>query len=390
MSRRFDRGVERKIRVARLGVVEGAYVRRAAESIDELTPRDRRLIVEGLIEHLGERPAAGALEELYEDLGSPADYAAAVRERERLQPVGVVGRIRAQPRPLVVAELVVLLGVVLGTWQVWTYYTEVPEFANGCSGVAATEFETLRAASTTELRITYRQDERLGLMVCPTTRTSGVTIERIYRPVPPRLAFQPVGTEVNTESVDWEWTGDASASVAYRPEDVPWGANVILWFEMEYCNTSGRVSVPDFRIDYRYRGRTRTATVLFGYQAGVDAGEQCTNEVRAADDAESAAWAEVTRARLAALIQDRHEVGPLRLAPESVSRDLCRYLRGVLPIIGFDGDPAYVDFEPLSARAVFQLDDDAQAEVLIDGAVMGICPEFADRRDELVTMLEES
>ena len=315
-----------------------------------------------------------------------AEVAAGVVDPKEVA-VGVVGRIRAQPRPLVVVEIVVFVSVILGTWQVGAYYTEVPEFANGCGGVAATEFETLRAASTTEFRITYRQDERLGLMVCPWTQTPGVTIERVYRPVRSRLAFQPVGTEVNTERVDWEWTGDASASVAYRPEDVPWGANVILWFEMEYCNISGSVWVPDFRIDYRYRGRSRTATVPFDHRASIVAQGQCTDEVRAADDAESAAWAGITRARLAALGEARHAVGPLGLSPESVSRDLCRYLRGVGPIIGFDGEPAYADFEPLSARAVFNLDNDELAEVLIEGAVLGVCPEFSERRDELVGMV---
>ena len=117
---------------------------------------------------------------------------------------------------------------------------------------------------------------------------------------------------------------------------------------------------------------------------------QCNDSVRERDDALSQAWRQAVDSEIVAAATRSHRfggVGPLELEPESVSRDLCRYLRGVTPAMSDAGTPIDDEFEPLEARAVFRLDDRALSETLIDGAITGVCPEFAARRDELVGLL---
>ncbi len=43
--------------------------------------------------------------------------------------------------------------------------------------------------------------------------------------------------------------------------------------------------------------------------------------------------------------------------------------------------------EPLGRRGVFNLGDEELSAILIDASLEGICPEFADRRDELVALV---
>ena len=152
---------------------------------------------------------------------------------------------------------------------------------------------------------------------------------------------------------------------------------------MEYCNISGQIWFDAVDLDYRYRGRDRSMSLPLGYRAAVDAAGKCTDEVRATQDAELDRWnGAVDWSEFGHL--DR--IGPLRLHPQAVSADLCRYLEGVIPLTDPDGEPAYDEFESLEARAVFRLRDVELSAMLIDGAVLGICPAFADRRDELVAL----
>ena len=219
---------------------------------------------------------------------------------------------------------------------------------------------------------------RYGVQLCPHSEDESVLFERFYLPEAARMAVQPVGWERQRE--DGATKGDASDHEAYSPD--PRQPGVTVWFEGEYCNISGGIGIDRLAVDYRYRGRDRTSWIDLGAQYSFWAEpDQCTDEVRALDDARSVAWANVVGRTF--IDRPTIDVGSVVLRAESVSRDLCRYLHGInFP----DNGQAYVP-EPLERRAVFRVND-AHASVLIDGAVLGICPEFADRRDELREMTQ--
>ncbi len=261
-------------------------------------------------------------------------------------------------------------------------------FWNYCGGVAASDVESFEAAGATEYRAAFRQDERLGLYVCVGSSTPGAVVERIRAPLAPRSIIQPVGVETDLDASDAElFLGDTSRGGSFEPYEEP-ATQSVLWYEMEYCNIAdgGAIGFESFFIDYRYRGRSRSVQIPLDYAAMVEANGQCTGDVRARIDAEGRAWERETAPDIRDF-GDLDRVGPLGLSPESVSRDLCRYLQGVIPYRDGQGQAANAEFEALGARAVFQVEDRVLAELLIDGAVLGVCPDFADRRDELVAML---
>ncbi|MDW3217615.1 MAG: hypothetical protein R8F63_03295 [Acidimicrobiales bacterium] len=362
-----------------------------ARYLEDLVPylwwvpkRPRRQIVAEFVEVLSSRPASGSLTDLVAALGRPEDVAARLRREAGFgRPTPLWRRWWLQSHAFHAVQAAAVIALVVGVISWRSYYGATPEFHNSCGGIAAPEYETLQAAGETEYRTTWRERQRYGLLLCPFTDTSGVTIERVFVDVPPGLSLQPVGWELNVERLSNTWVGDASANHPWRPEDVPWLGDVVVWFETAYCSFSGSLWFDTVDIEYRYRGRTRVANVPLGYLMSVDSAGACTEERRALDDEGRAAWKAAVEPSVPRSSFDG--IGELGLSPESVSRDLCRYLTGVVP-----PSDHYSEFEPLEARAVFQLDDRDLAETLIDGAVLGICPEFADRREELVALLSRS
>ena len=367
-----------------LGDVEARYLAEAYEVSRGLTATVRGRFTSEVAEMLSERPAAASIEQLQEDLGFPNELLAEFRAEHGLAPRSSMWeRWRSQPRGLRLTQTVVALLVLGSSVGVYRYFTATPGLWNYCGGVLGTEVESSTAGGFTEDRVGFRQDERLGLFVCIGADTPGVSIDHIWADVPSRMAFQPVGLETDLTGRG-ELVGDASAFESFDPHEQVSNQS-ILWFEMEYCNIEGAIGFDSVHVDYRYRGRQRTLDLPLGYQAMVDGRERCTRQVRQATELETKAWSDVVRPELQGVFLER--LGPLRLDPEAVSRDLCRYLSGINPIIGDDGEAIFADFEALSARAVFHLRSAAVAEALIDGAVQGICPEFGAGREDLKALL---
>jgi hypothetical protein len=286
------------------------------------------------------------------------------------------------------AAIAVLAAVLAGVAGLYRWITATPDLRNSCSGLRATEFEMLEAAGATEYRVAFRQDERLGLLLCVHSADAGVEVQEIRLPaVPDMLAIQPVGVEDAIASV-----GKASPAIGDEAEQAPGFTQTmpftqtVLWFEMEYCNiVDARVGVDTARVDYRYRGRNRSATVALGFQLSIDGTDTCTKETWDLITEESRRWADSVPDDVALRTDDA--TGPFGLTAEAVSRDLCRYLGGIHPVLDESGNPVFDRFKPLESRAVFRLDDVELAGHLVDGAVLGICPEFGDRRDELHALL---
>lgn len=383
----MTRQVRRLVSELELAEIEAVYLARVDHEARTLPAGLRRQVGTDVAEMLSERPPAFDTAELEDAVGSPASLVEAFRRENGLEGrIGVVDRMR-MVRPWIrwavpLSVVVLALGAIAGSW----YYGATPGFSNGCGGVVATEVETLEAADVTEYVVTYRQDERLGLWLCVGSNTDGVTIVKLTRPTAPNGAFQPVGSEVDSDDpATIDVRGDAAGSTPY---DASQGGlvNAVLWYEMEYCNIEGGIGFDDVHVTYRYRGRTRTTTIALGYTVTVWAEGQCTEDIREELHRSSQAWHLVTDPQLFPRTEPLESLEPYGLFPESVSRDLCRRLRGVIPAAP-GSQPVYAEFEPLSERAVFLLEDRRLAEILIDGAVMGICPEFEARRDELVAML---
>ncbi len=383
-GRRIARNLESELS---LSTEEIAYLSRVRVASARLGGVARPALMEEAAEALSERPGEYSAHELEVSLGSPESWVVGYIDREQLTlsegPRGWWQRTPQFTRVGFVLGVAVVLGV---GWGGWRYFTATPHFLNPCGGIIATEFETFRAGGAKEFRATFRQDERIGVTLCPHTSTPGVTIQEVYRSDLVRMAFQSVGSEVDLLPLG-HWIGDASQAVSWRSDDVPWLADVVLWYEMEYCNISGAIGFNTVEIDYRYRGRDRTTTLDLDYWVFVDAGDSCTDEVRAISDRESEQWQQVVTDG----ITPGGPNGPVfNIEHENISRDLCRYLSGVKPALDAQGQPTFDRFEPLEARAVFQIDNPDFAERLIDGAIFGICPEHQDQRDRLHSILQAS
>ncbi len=360
---------------------EADYLRSVAKYAKRLPTRPRRALVRETAEMLSGRPPDGSSAELEAALGQPADYVQEWRTEEGFS--GKTAPWKHWWHQSTVArgtQVAVLFSLLVGGLALRSYYAATPQIFNSCAGAIGPGVEMLEAGNTTEYRMALRIGERYGVDVCPSSSIPGVTIERVYFANPVQMAIQPVGWQLNLERLSTPTPGDASAHRSWRPEDIPWGADVIVWFEGEYCNISGGHSFGHLSVDYRYRGRSRTASLDLNATYSVWAEpDQCSDTVREADEAADRSWERVVDMDVVYSNGDPDNggYGPIELAPVAISRDLCRYLRGV------DGAR-----EPLGARAVFQLGNDELSSTLIDGAVLGVCPEFADQRDTLVALLD--
>lgn len=381
------------------GEHEQAYIAEISRRLRDVPFVQRRPLVEQATDHLAERPPADSPAELSDALGSPDDYAAILRSAAGLPSrFSRWERIRGQRSGSLIAEMTVVIALVLGSIGTWTWFTAVPTIVNPCFGTYASEVETLEAAGVSERVVTYHAQERLGILVCPLSRDSGVTIERIRIPQPRVALAEPVGYEVPVVESGGKFMGRAGP---LQPFDAHAGGShsgqIRIWLEFDNCGTEGFHSTrfDRLRVGYKYRWRHRTVDLdLLDVTTITDDGcfedpESQMERDRAAARiaAESAAWWAAMPAGYERVLGSAVR-GPLDLRLESIGRDLCRYLRGVLPNRGTHGlVPGAV--EPLEARAVFNLGDehDRLAVEIIDASLDAFCPEFADRRDELVAIV---
>jgi hypothetical protein len=380
VSRRSDR----LIRSFHLAPVEAAYLRQVDDAGRALSGTTRRGYVAAVAELLGERPPSASFDQLEEGIGSPAALVNELREADGLPPqTGVLRRWWDLGTIWRIASAVVLVALVVGGFLVGRYYTEVPEFTNNCGATRAASFERREAAGVSEVAIEYSTLGRFGVGLCVSTDASGVEILAIRAPQPGEWLFQPVGVE------EWDLgggePGNASAFVPFRGEATRLSGRPfhILWFEFDHCGSWQRGSgggTSTFELEYRYRSRTRTSTVHLIEVVTVVA--SCSAEDTEAD--------RVATERYRAYLDTNSDIRWWELEPfmlgldhENVSRDLCRYLR----FSAADGVEGPVPQEPLSSRAVFQIDNVEVATDLVDAALVGFCPEFSERRDELVGML---
>lgn len=377
------RWVKRAIAEHQLNEVEAEFVQGVFNSTHGVPRVARRGFVRDTAEMLSGRPPAERPSELVEALGQPIRYAHEWLHEEGFDRwVSPWRRWWLQPRWARAAQVAVLAVLVLGGGMARSYYGATPEIGNNCSGARGPQVERLQAAGATEYVMPFEPGVRYGIHLCPGA-PEGVTIERVYLASPGEIGIQPVGYEVAQSHAELNIVGDASKrdpiSNDYR--------QLTVWFEGEYCNSYGggsSFSISALSVDYRYRGRVRTTTVPLNAHYSFVFDDQCSEDDRAAtsDRWRRAVTASPLATSATSWLRFGYEgLGPLQLTPESISRDLCRYLRGVTP-----SSAAHDQFEPLETRAVFQLEQSI-AEPLIDGAVLGVCPEFAERREEFYALV---
>ncbi len=377
-----------------LDETQSRYLSELANEVRELESDQRKAFLEESAELLGERPPQD-WDELTDALSEPTSFAAAwLGEQEANSPDKSWSTRLRKPRNLIM--LVAAILITTGAGWTYSYFNAEAHIRNNCSGALGPSVERLEAAGQTEFVMPFEVDARYGVWLCvsawegtfdpevnPATRAEA-TIERVYFANPVSLTVQPVGWEI----VDFDSTrGDASQNEPFSTVDTEDGfTNIIVWFEGDRCNVDGGVGIGfgALDVDFTYRGQQRTGRVDLGASYTFMAEEgQCTDAVRANDDALDEAWRSVVDGRLDSFANIN--TGSVELEQLAVSRDLCRYLRGITsPSNGGD-----FEIEPLEARTVFQLDP-AVAVPLIDGAVLGSCPQFADQRDALVELALDS
>lgn len=364
---------------AALGAAEREYVTEVDRSLPSCTHRLRGATLGEVADLLAERPPAESYDEIVASVGPPAEVGeetlAAVRDS---LPLGRLQRLRQRPLRDQLLVLGLILGIALGAGAVYRYFTVVPHIFNPCGGGQASEQIDLEAAGSRERVVTFRRDERVSAYLCPHSQDDGVEILDVRFPSDAGgMPLQPVGAETWTRTSTA--IGRAGPIEPYLPTD-DLSTQVTVWLEMDYCyEGDGRMGWHHIVVEYRYRWRTRTVDVPLHTVLSVTTGCDAASHPADIED-ETRRWRDLVNERGAwnTLGPENHE--PFHLTAEGISRDLCRYLRGVVPLDGFP------QIEPLEDRAVFRLDDLRLAELLIDGAVLGICPEFAERRDELVAL----
>ena len=369
-----------------------------ARYLDALTSETRNIpfnvrsaFLHDVAEMLSERPPQG-WDELVEALSPPDEFAAAwVSEQDFLpndlpRSGGWANRAR-EPRSFLFLAMIFLM-VLAGGWT-YRHYSATPALSTPCSGAQGPSVETLEAAGQIEYRMPLVLNARYGVVLCLQAfdddreidrQLADVIFDRIYLAESFGWALQPVGWEIVDQG---DVTGDASQNRSAPVTEEGW-LSLTVWFEGDRCNISGGTGFGSLSVDYTYRGRQRTGTVDLGAQYTVWG--QCTAAMRNEADVQDQAWSRVVGSHFSAprpAGESWHlDLGSVVLEPVAVSRDLCRYLRGIqTPEYGYAKD-----IEPLSARAAFRADPE-DAAVLIDGAVLGICPEFTEQRDALQELL---
>lgn len=387
---RSSRHARRAAASARLNTVETRYLEDLVPYLRSVPKRPRRQIIDEFVDVLSSRPASESSSELVGALGQPRAVAARLRREADFDgPTPLWRRWWLQPSVTKLLQAFVLGVMLVAALVLRGYYTARPEFGNNCSAIVATEFEDFHAAGVSERRVNHRPGERFGVMLCPSTPASGVIIERIFVPETP-TTFRYVGWEVSHGGARATYTGNAADHQAWTPDDFPDGniAKVIMWFEMDGCMQSYRTGFDAATIGYRYRGRSHEAEVSLGTHLVSISGEAqpCDEEAVAGIREEDQAFRDALSARVGSL----DSLTEFRLSDLAVGSDLCRYLDGVEPALDLDGEPQYDDFESLEERAVFQIGDPAISTAVIEAALIGLCPEFADQRDDLVGLLSRS
>lgn len=367
---------------------QSRYLDELSDEVRDLDATQRDTFLRESAELLGERPYQ-SWDELNEALSTPKSFAAAWLAEQDSQ---VSARIRlskfGQPRNLM--WLTAALLVVVGAGWTYSYYFAEVHISNNCSGARGPAVEQLEAGGQTEYVMPFELDARYGVGLCVSAwegadgpdvdliEPADVRIERIYLANPFEIAVQPVGWEI----IDFDsTTGNASQNNIFQTGEASGWTNVVVWFEGDRCNHSaGSTGFGSLDVDFTYRGQQRTTQVdlLAQYSFSFEDG-QCSQAVRDADDSRDSAWRSATAGQLDSF--DTINTQSVELEQLAVSRDLCRYLRGIKP----PTTGGEFEIEPLASRTVFQLEPDI-AVPLIDGAVLGACPEFADQRDTLVAV----
>jgi len=375
-----------------LGEHELSYLVDVRRELRGVPVRQRRPLLDQAGEHLSERPPAGSDGELTDALGMPDEYAAVLRTEAGL-PARFTAwqRLRWQRRWSLIGEAVILLVAIIGMGAAWTWFTAVPEIRDVCASPLAVVETSNVAGPTREFIISADPRHRVGIEVCPFSDDHGVEIDRIRIPILNLSPIQPVGFEFDDSAGRLDpSSGIAGGLPPFRPAEFPWGAAVMAWFEVRECDSlvadtgNDRVTIDHMEVGYRYHGRHRNARVDLGFLVSFRR-RPCTD-----DSPDGLSFADALPQSFGSeFMSPNDSFGPLDLSPENIGRDLCRYLRG---IPGYEAGQLTIPgaLEPLENRAVFDLGPRANklAEVLIDTSLRLLCPEFADRRDELVAMID--
>ncbi len=381
-----------------LGEHELTYLHDIRHRLRDVPATRRRELLDQASDHLAERPPAASFDQLLRALGSPKLYAEELRAASGIPArVNIWRRFVGQRRLILVAEITTAGALLIGSLIAWSWFTAVPSLVNNCGGVRATHVESREAAGQTEYLITFDAQTRVGILLCLGSRDKGIEIDGIHSFEGPLSPLQPVGVEVLHPLR--RLSGDVARFVPFDPaDDLVDNSQQMLWFEWDYCGfyrPGDSTSISSVTIDYRYRGRHLSVQVDLHstYTAQIQECRGPSGEVLPPEDA--LARDEATRDRWVESNGgvnrwDTLEIGPIHLYPEGISRDLCRFLRGIPPAITSYGEWLPGATESLEDRAVFNLgrSHNDLAIKLIDGAVGGVCPEFATRRDELVAMVD--
>ena len=368
-----------------LDEIQARYLHAVENSAGPLTRDQRSALLLESTEMLGERPTQ-EWDDLVESLSPPESFAAAWIAEHPSTPTSWSERVK-DPRNITLVLLVVA-GVWAALWG-YSYRTAELHISNNCSGAIGPAVEQLEASGETEFVMPFAVDARYGIVACVSawenfdeengrSDRADATIDRIYRADPISPAVQSVGWEI----IDFDSTiGNAHQNQSISNLHEAGVVQVYIWFEGDRCNIAGSTGFGALDVDYTYRGQQRTGTVDLGasYTFSTEEG-QCTEEVRAAEEELDRAWSSAVNGRLDDV--EFINTQSVQLEQLGVSRDLCRYLRG----IDLEVDGQSIVIEPLESRSVFQLEP-ATATALIDGAILGICPEFADQRGELIQLI---
>ncbi|MEE9417646.1 MAG: hypothetical protein V3V01_20380 [Acidimicrobiales bacterium] len=238
--------------------------------------------------------------------------------------------------------------------------------------------EDSKALGHTEHTVTYQHNGRMGVYVCPNTLDAGVEILGLSAVTSPLTLMQQVRIEMSDDGGSFAEPPKRLRPYELKKEDF---VQLIMWFEFDGCedySPGSGIEISSAEVEYRYRGRNRAMTMPLSTRVTVLLAEDHKCPAGRPHDGADTRYSE----RIANEVEidaspyndKRHErVQELTRA----GTNLCRFFEGV------DTPDALED------RAVFQLYE-TTAIAVSEIALETHCPEFADRRDQVVTALRSN
>jgi hypothetical protein len=252
---------------------EAEYLKAVERKLRDVPRRQRRELLGLTTTVLEERPTSSSAEELGEALGYPWQHAERLREEHGIPAhVPWLVRVASASRRAHVAMVVVPVFIAVAAFSTWSWWTADPGIHNSCSGVHAglgVTTELREAGGASEHLIGYLDGAEVGLFLCLSARDA-IVVQRVAVGGAPLSLFDDTTFQASSFASGPDYQGGRTAGRGEHftidphgePWERQWNVDVIgRLTDCEWYVPGGGNQFDVALVTYRYRGRTRRATV---------------------------------------------------------------------------------------------------------------------------------